>query len=95
MVPPELTVLGLRGALPEPVRPVGGSGQTGLPRVWRDRSCILAHSSVFGAILCQHMFWLNPHLVFTLRHLFGTVPSCLLQFLLVLDKMFSIDLGQF
>ena len=32
-VPPELAILGLREALPAPVRPVGSTGQTGLPRV--------------------------------------------------------------
>jgi len=31
-VPPELAVLGFREAVPAPVRPVGGTGQTGLPR---------------------------------------------------------------
>jgi len=32
-IPPELVVLGLREALPEPIRPVDHTGQTGLPRV--------------------------------------------------------------
>ena len=34
-VPPELAVQGLREVLPEPVRPVGGTGQTGLLKVSR------------------------------------------------------------
>ena len=34
-VPPELVDLGLREALPAPIRPVGDTGQTGPPRVSR------------------------------------------------------------
>jgi len=55
-----LIVLGFFRDSVASVKPVGTTGPTGLAHgfigvdSFDDRSCVLAHPSVFGAILCQH-----------------------------------------
>ena len=55
-VPPELAILGFYEALLALVRPVGGTGQTSLPRVLLVL-IILTIQVCFDVIMCQHTFW--------------------------------------